>query len=92
MNHYKNYIKSAGFNLNTSKAYLDQYFKDNHIELDVSHKYIIFDIFSDDKRKYSKNKELLQKTLDGINKFYDKINKEEKLRIYEKIMLLVKFL
>ena len=87
LNYYKNYIKSIGFNLNTSKAYLDQYFKDNHIELDVIHKYMIFDIFSDGKRKYSKNKELLQKTVDGINKFYDKINKEEKLRIYEKIKL-----
>ena len=51
---------------------------------------MIFDIFSDGKRKYSKNKELLQKTVDGTNKFYDKINKEEKLRIYEKIILLVK--
>ena len=63
LNYYKNYIKSIGFNLNKSKADLDQYFKDNHIELDVIHKYMIFDIFSDGKRKYSKNKELLQKKL-----------------------------
>ena len=90
LDYYKKKIKYIDFNLNTSNKYLDEYFKDNLIELDIIYKYLIFELFSDGKRKYSKNKELFQRIVNEIKRFYDKINTETKLKTYEKIMLLAK--
>ena len=90
LNSIKNRIKYINFNLNIPETYLEGYFRDNYIELDIIRKYLIFDICLDGRRKYSKNKELFQKTVEMIDSFYNKINKEEKIKIYEKIMLLVK--
>ena len=90
LNSIKNRIKYINFNLNIPETYLEDYFRDNCIELDIIHKYLIFDICIDGKSKYSKDKELFQKTVEMIDSFYNKINKEEKIKIYEKIMLLIK--
>ena len=90
LNTYKHKIKYINFNLNTSNSYLEEYFKNISVDLNIVYKYMIFDIFSDGKRKYSNNKELFQKTVDEINKFYDKIINETKIKIYEKIMLIAK--
>ena len=90
LNTYKHKIKYINFNLNTSNSYLEEYFKNISVDLNIVYKYMIFDIFSDGKRKYSNNKKLFQKTVDEINKFYDKIINETKIKIYEKIMLIAK--
>ena len=90
LNIYHNKIKKIGFNLNTSKSYLDEYFKNYPVELEIIYKYMIFYIFCSGKIKYSNNQYLFQKTIDEIKRFYNKIVAETKIKIYEKIMLIIK--
>lgn len=69
------------------KAFLDEYFKNNNIELDIIFKYLLYELFTRGKRKYSKNINLWKNTLNKYLNFFNEIIGTE-LKIYEKICLL----
>ena len=85
-------IDFVDYNLNFSNNFLDEYFKTNQIDLETIKNYQIFLSFCKFRKKYLKNKKLLQETIKELNKFYNKIKDEINLKIYEKIMVLVKIL
>ena len=89
-NFYTLNIKSIEYRLNTSKKYLDKYFKEHNFDLQTVFKYIIFEIFKKGEEKYLNNKELLKNIFLKMKSVYDKINVEndKTLTIYDKIILL----
>ena len=89
LNHYKNnkQLKFIGFNLNLPQECLEEYFNSNNIDFETVYKYAIISLFFSGKRKYAKNKILFKETVDMAFTFYNKIKNEEKLKIYEKIII-----
>ena len=87
---YINKIPICNYELNKSKNYLEQYFKDHPIDFDIILKYEMFCLFRDGKKIYKKNQELFIKIFEGMEHFYDDIKKEKIMKIYDKICLLVK--
>lgn len=83
-------VDIINYNLNRPPKYLDEYFEKNIIEIDKVYKYQIFQLFHQGKKKYAKNKENFQKVLEKTNELYKKISEDEKLKIYEKLALLIK--
>ena len=83
-------ITPIQYGLNTSKKYLDKYFKEHNIDLQIVFKYIIFEIFKKGEEKYLNNKELLKNIILKMEKVYDEINvkNDKTLTIYDKIILL----
>ena len=118
---YSSKIPSIFYELNKSTDYLEKYFEENIIDLDIVFKYEIFRLFKEfinkfheeDNNKNDENdeieddensemnevdkdnenneikNELLINFFEEIHKLYEQI-KNEKLKIYEKIGLLVK--
>ena len=89
LNHYKNnkQLKFIGFNLNLPQECLEEYFNSNNIDLETVYKYAIICLFFIGRRKYAKNKILFKETIIMASTFYNKIKNEEKLKIYEKMIL-----
>lgn len=87
VNYYKKKIHQIYFGLNMPKPFLDEYFKDNNIELDIIYKYLLYVVFTRGKRKYSKNINLWKNTFNKYLNFFNEII-GTKLKIYEKICLL----
>ena len=85
-----NNIASIEYKLNTSKKYLDKYFKEHNIDLETVFRYIIFEVFKNHEEKYSNDKELFKNLFLKMNNFYNKIKEEDDktLTIYDKINLL----
>ena len=88
-NKYKNdeNFHNIGFNLNLPEEYLEDYFNKNNIDLDTIYKYQILYLFFGKNKKYSKDKIFFKETVDKLKEHYEKIIKNEKLKIYEKIIL-----
>lgn len=84
----KKNIRNFGFYLNLSEEYLEDYFNINNIDLETIYKYKILWLFFEGKRKYSSDKTLFKGTVDKLKDYCDNINKNEKLKIYQKIILL----
>lgn len=84
---YKDTIEIGNFRLNGTNAFLDDYFKDNNIELAVIFKYSILKLFLRGRKKYSNSLDFWKNTVDIYSAFYNDINGNE-LKIYEKIILL----
>ena len=62
---------------------MEEYFNLKNIDLE----YTIICLFFFGRRTYAKNKILFKETINMALKFYNKIKNEEKLKIYEKIIL-----
>ena len=88
LNYYKSKIDLFNFNLHLPKQYLKEYFLINTIELETIFKYNIFFLFFIGKKKYSKDITLFEEIYNKLKEFYTKIESEESLEIYEKIILL----
>ena len=90
INLFTSNITSIQYRLNTSKKYLDKYFKEHNIDLKTVFEYIIFEIFKKGEEKYLNNKELFNNIFLKMTNFYNEINVEsdKTLTIYDKIILL----
>ena len=83
-------IKKVDYDLNKSKDYLEQYFKEHPIDFKIILEYEIFLLFRDGKGKYKKNKEFFKNIVERVLQFYNKIKDEKKIKLYDKIGLLSK--
>ena len=90
LNKYIKKIKKVEFELNKSKDYLEQYFKEHPIDFKIIFEYEIFCLFQDGKLKYKENKEFFKNIVNGMLQFYNKIKNEENIKLYDKIGLLSK--
>ena len=90
LNKYNKKIHEFVYELNKSKDYLEQYFKEHPIDFEIILYYELFCLLKDGKEKFKKNKELSKNIVEGMEQFYKKINEEEKIKIYDKIGLLSK--
>ena len=88
LNYYNSKIDLIDFNLHLPKQNLKEYFKINTIELETIFKYNNFFLFVIGKKKYSKDITLFEGIYNILKEFYTKIENEESLEIYEKIILL----
>ena len=89
VNYYNKKIKeSIEFQLNLSNKLLDEYFKENNIEIETIFRYIVFQLMNSGKKKYSKERAFFKETSDRLIHFYNKITLEGKLKINDKIILL----
>ena len=90
LNKYIKKIKKVEFELNKSKDYLEQYFKEHPIDFKIIFEYEIFCLFQDGKLIYKENQEFFKNIVNGMLQFYNKIKNEENIKLYDKIGLLSK--